>query len=369
MRVAGRPYRGAPRCRRPAVVAVVAATITVTLAGCGRSGVPGGAAASRPSRVALPARLNPDGSVPWVNAPAASADFQIPPVPPPVPVGPFCRAGQLTAVLDRWISKNVPGEPEDPVSRASLYGSVVLTNTSGASCTLSGTPSVRLLSSGQVVSIPYWKLGAASTPKVGLPADGHASFRLDWQAPYCGLARGPFTIDATLASLRLHAAIDHQAMPGCLFGGSHANGGLGVSEIGPGTGAPPIPPPSPLRRLKATATGAPATVRPGQVVHFVIALTNPTSAPISLAGRLGYSVEVFSRGTRGRMGLNYALLYLLNNRPVPAITPHTTVRFDMTVHLTAQPFPGPTLDVTWRLLSAAIWGAAPWAFLQMRTLY
>lgn len=368
MRVADRPYRGTPHCRRPAAVAVVAATITMSLAGCGHGGVAGGAAASRPSRVALPARLNPDGSVPWVNAPAVNADFQIPPAPPPVPVGPFCRAGQLTAVLDRWISENVPGEPEDPVNRASLFGSVVLTNTSGTSCTLRGTPSVRLLSSGQVVSIPYWKLGAASTPKVGLPAGGRASFLLHWEAPYCGLPRGPFAIDAALASLRLHVAIDHQAMPGCLFGGSHANGGLGVSEIGPGTGAPPIPPPSPLRRLKAAATGAPATVRPGQVVHFVVALTNPTSAPISLGGRPGYSLEIFCRGTHGRMGLNYDLLYLLNNRAVPVIAPHATVRFDMTVHLTARPFPGPTLDVTWRLLSAAIWGAAPWALLQMRTL-
>jgi hypothetical protein len=39
----------------------------------------------------------------------------------------------------------------------------------------------------------------------------------------------------------------------------------------------------------------------------------------------------------------------------------------MTMHLPAKPFPGPTLEVTWRLVAAAIVGNAPWAFLQMRT--
>ena len=169
---------------------------------------PGGVTSStRPPRVILPVKLNPDGSVPWVNAPANSADFQTRQPPPPAAVGPTCRARELTAALSQWISKNVPGEPEDPVNRASLFGSVVLTNTSGASCTLSGTPSVRLLSSSGVVPIPYGKLGPASVPKVGLPAGGHASFRLDWDAPYCGLAPGPFTVDATLAGLSLRAAI------------------------------------------------------------------------------------------------------------------------------------------------------------------
>jgi hypothetical protein len=348
---------------------VIAAIIAVTLASCGQDAAARGGVTSttRPPRVILPVKLNPDGSVPWVNAPANSADFQTRPPPPPAAVGPTCRARELTAALSQWISKNVPGEPEDPVNRASLFGSVVLTNTSGASCTLHGTPSVRLLSSSGVVPIPYGKLGPASAPEVGLPAGGHASFRLDWDAPYCGLAPGPFTVDATLAGLSLRAAIGRQARPGCLFGGAHANGGLYASQIGPGTGSPALPPPSPLQWLKAAATGAPATIRPGQAIHFVVALTNPTSAPVSLAGHLGYSLEILCRGTGRHPGLNYTLLYLLDNRPVPVITPHTTVRFDMTMHLPAKPFPGPTLDVTWRLVAAAIVGNAPWAFLQMRT--
>jgi uncharacterized protein DUF4232 len=363
MRAAERRHR-----RTSAAGAVIAVIIAVSLAGCVHdAAAPGGFTSSaRPLRVTLPVKLNPDGSVPWVNAPATSADFLTRQPPPPPAVGPACRARQLTAVLSQWISGNVPGEPEDPVNRASLFGSVVLTNISDAPCTLSGTPSVRLLSSRGMVPLPYGKLRPASTPKVGLPAGGHASFPLAWDAPYCGLAPGPFTVDATLAGLSLRAAIGHQARPGCLFGGAHANGGLYAGQIAPG--APPaVPPPSPLQRLTAAAAGGPATVRPGQAVHFVVALTNPTSAPVSLAGRLGYSLEIFCRGTGRHAGLNYTLLYLLDNRPVPVITPHATIRFDMTAHLPAKPFPGPVLDVTWRLVGAAIAGSAPWTVLQMRT--
>lgn len=177
MRVAERWHR-----RTAAAGAVVAVIIAVSLAGCAQdAAAPGGFTSSaRPPRVILPVKLNPDGSVPWVNAPATSADFLTRPPPPPPTVGPACRARQLTAALSQWISGNVPGEPEDPVNRASLFGSVVLTNISDAPCTLSGTPSVRLLSSSGVVPLPYGKLGPTSTPKVGLPAGGHASFPLDW---------------------------------------------------------------------------------------------------------------------------------------------------------------------------------------------
>src|SRR5262245_52959915 len=126
--------------RRQTAVGVIAVTITVTLAGCSQNAAArgGSTSATRPARVILPVKRNPDGSIPWVNAPAKLADFQPSSAPPPAAVGPTCRARQVTAVLNRWLSKNVPGEPEDPVSRASLFGYVVLTNTSGASCTFSG---------------------------------------------------------------------------------------------------------------------------------------------------------------------------------------------------------------------------------------
>jgi hypothetical protein len=78
----------------------------------------------------------------------------------------------------------------DPVAAPSLHGWVNLTNTSGRPSTLDGVPVVTLLSSGISVPVDYARFGTTKTAKVGLPAHGAASFRIDWGAPFCSQQGG-----------------------------------------------------------------------------------------------------------------------------------------------------------------------------------
>jgi hypothetical protein len=349
---------------------LVLSMISLTVAGCGRVAGPASARQARlPGQAGFPARLGPGGAVPWVNAPAVSADFEPPTAPIPPATGPACRQAQLSAVLSRWIPKVVPGEQADPVESASLYGYVTVTNVSAAPCTLQGTPAVLLTpaSSGSA-PIAAADLGGNDSPPVGLPPQGAVNFRLDWDAPYCG-GPGPFAMRATLHGVTLHVAVNDQATPRCVHDSLHPDvqGGLAASAVTPGSGQRAAPLVSRLQYLRAAASEVPAEVRPRQVVHFVIALTNPSRSPISLAGRVGYDLEVFCLGTHGRSGINYDLDYLLDNRPVPVIAAHATVRFAMVLRLGPQPFPGPALDVTWKLLAADnLGGRQPAAFFRAR---
>ena len=132
-------------------VLVIAAVVLV--AGRERSFVPGrlGRAGGTttepvPPRVSVPATLLPDGTVPWVNEPAAESEVQ---APPPVrqPVDPDakpCAAAQLSATLPRCRTNIHRDDAGKEIANAGLLGFVEARNTSDRTCSLQGeTPAER----------------------------------------------------------------------------------------------------------------------------------------------------------------------------------------------------------------------------------
>jgi Protein of unknown function (DUF4232) len=342
--------------------ACLAAMLLVTGCGTERFGDPGGqgaaagSAASPRPRLTAGATLGPGGVVPWVAEPAVDGDFAAArPTPPPV-TGPTCRAADLTGVVDHWISKGAGSEEvHDPTLAASLYGYAVLTNTGKAACRLQGVPRLSLRDAGgRDVPVGHDELGAGASP-VGLPPKGKASFRIDWDAPFCPSAQGPYALVADIPGAGTVTVRPKDATePGCSHDSLHpeVRPYLTSSAIAAGDTTPTGPPVSALSALTARMTEIPRTVRAGRPVDLTLALSNPTGRSVSLAGRPGFVLDVLCVGTRGRTGINVSRTYLLNNRPVRAVPPHGTVRFAIRASLPAStPFPGPRLTIGWRMVS------------------
>lgn len=217
------------------------------------------------------------------EAPAVDPSLTPAPAPPPA-VGPTCTAGRLRGVLPAWVSGEASNDGGmDPLAAASLHGWVNLTNVSGRPCTLTGVPVVTLFSRGVPVRVSYARFGTDQTVTVGLPPHGAANFRIDWGAPYCPGAGGPFpgpadpgpfSLRAELDGLTLDIAVHSTASPGCDLTDTQPDATTSsviTSPVSPGavTPGPPAPKPSPLRPLHATASGYPAQVAPGQLLKFV----------------------------------------------------------------------------------------------------
>lgn len=334
--------------------------VAVMISGCGTvEASPSGPEATRPDLPVFPATLNKDGTVPWVNAPAI--DPASPTPPPPPAIGPTCTAGQLHGVLPAWVSgaqSNDGGMA--PLAAASLHGWVNLTNISSTPCTLDGAPAVMLMSHGTPVNVSYGHSGTNGAAKIGLPPHGTANFPIDWEAPYCPGKRGPlpgppdrgpFSLRAEVDGVTLHIAIHSTVTPGCVDSVDPISS-VAAFPVEPGQvipGAPPRGQSSPLRLLRATAHDYPSRIAPGQVLKFVIALANPTSAPVSLAGTPppAYMVEAFCLGTSTRPAINFARSYSLNNRARPVVGPHASVRFAMKLAIPASGCGTTRLTITW----------------------
>jgi hypothetical protein len=337
----------APRLLALSACAAAAAVLT-GLAGCGTAKGDGGGSGRtvtppRP-RVSAPATLAPDGTVPWVEEPAVDGDFARPTLPPAPTTGPTCRASQLKGVLDHWIHKSTGGEVNDPVMDASLYGFALLTNTSGKACTLHGIPDVRLSSHGTRVRLDQGG-SKGEDAVVGLPPGGKAHFRLDWGAPFCpdqATAAGPYAL----------VRLADPDVPGCAHDDLHpqVRSFLTPGPVEDGDVQPSRPATSPLSVLTARAGDVPEHVRPGGTADFTVTLANPTAKAVPLTGRPGFHLDVLCKGAPGTEGLSTQKVYLLNNRPVHSVPAHGSVRFAVRAKIPAAPaFPGPELDITWRL--------------------
>ncbi|MFI0938599.1 DUF4232 domain-containing protein [Streptomyces sp. NPDC021020] len=307
-----------------------------------------------------------------MDEPAVDADFQIPTQAPPPATGPTCRASQVDAALDHWIHKSTHGEVNDPVMDGSLYGYVVLTNTSRTACQLHGIPTVQLATDGKAVRLDH--IGVRTRPPVGLPPGGKANFRLDWDAPYCPTSQGHNTLAAKLPGVGgFPVRLADQTVPGCVHDETHPQirTALSPGPVANGDAQPRPPATSPLTALTARAGDLPAHVHPGQTFDFTVTLSNPTGKALSLAGRPGFSLDVLCQSTpaSGREGLGGATkVYLLNNRPVRRVPAHGSVRFAIRVSVPQAPsFPGPRLTVTWRLLTLGYPSGLPYVVVNLPT--
>jgi hypothetical protein len=339
-------------------LAVVA--VAVVIGGCGSQAAQvagaGQPATATPSLPAFPATLNPDGTVPWVNAPAIDP-IVTHAVAVPKAVGPTCTARQLRGVLPAWIFGEASNDGGmDPLAVASLHGWVNLTNISARACTLDGVPTVKLLSQGSPVPVEYGQFGTGQAVKVGLPAHGTANFRIDWGAPFCrGPADGgPYSLRAAVDGLTLAIAVHSTDSPDCMDQDNNPNvtSSVATSPIEPGAVSPvrPKPTPFPLHILTATAGDYPARIAPGQLLKFVITLTNPTGAPVSLTAppHPGYAIGAYCARTPSTPGYQFARLYSLDNRPRPAVPGHGSVRFAMQLAIPALACPTHRLSITWQ---------------------
>lgn len=153
------------RFMRLVVIAMAAAMVVACAGGPHRTTGTGPATVqtpvpSLPPVVSAPATMLPGNIVPFVNEPAAASEFQatLPAQPQPRrPSGPSCTSSQLAGTLPRWVRKSHDndGERMDPVQAASLYGWVVVTNTSDKPCTLQGKVGARLVDAAGELRVDY----------------------------------------------------------------------------------------------------------------------------------------------------------------------------------------------------------------------
>jgi Domain of unknown function (DUF4232) len=333
------------------------------ITGCGTTvATSAGAVQASPSVPVFPKTMNPDGTVPWVSAPVVDPFVTPAPAPPPA-TGPTCTAGQLRGVLPAWVSGEASNDGGmDPLAAASLHGWVNLTNVSGKPCTLNGVPAVTLLSNGVPVQVSYARFGTDKAVTVGLPAHGAANFRIDWGAPYCpggaGIVPGPpdpgpFSLRAVIDGVTLDIAVHSTASPACDLTQEEpgVTSSVVTSPMSPGsvTPGPPAPKPSVLRRLRATASGYPSRIAPGQLLRFVITLSNPTGAAVSLTAPppAGYTISAYCARTPSTPGYQFARPYSLDTGPRPVIPAHGAVRFAMQLAIPTLTCPTARLDIGW----------------------
>ena len=345
---------------------IIVAVVAALACGCGHAVYPAGGAASpspSPSLPKFPKTMNPDGTVPFVSAPVVDP-FDTPAPAPPPAVGPTCTAAQLSGVLPAWVSGEASNDGGmDPLAAASLHGWVNLTNVSDKPCTLNGVPAVTLLSAGAPVQVSYARWGTSEAVTVGLPAHGRANFRIDWGAPYCphgvGLVPapsdpGPFSLRAVIDGVTLGIAVHSTASPACDLTQEEPDAvtsSVITSPVSPGsvTPGPPAPKTSVLKPLRATASGYPSQIAPGQLLKFVITLSNPTGAAVPLTGSptAGYDISAYCARTPSTAGYQFARPYSLDTGPRPVIPAHGAVRFAMQLAIPTLTCPTAKLDIGW----------------------
>lgn len=211
----------------------------------------------------------------------------------------------------------------------------------------------------------------SSGSAVGLPPGGKANFRLDWDAPYCSDSPGPYALAVELPGTgSISVRLADQTVPGCAQDSTHPElrSFLSPGPVSDGDAHPTRPATSTLSTLTVRASDLPKHIRPGQSVDFTVTLSNPTGKDVSLAGRPGYTLDILCMGTQGHEGLNSQKAYLLNNRPIRRVPAHGSVRFAMQADIPrAASFPGPKLNITWRLITQGLPPNLPYVLVTIPT--
>lgn len=343
----------------------LAAVVLAGLSGCVRTGPsnttspPDSATAVRTSVSAPPEAYNlaSDGSVPWVDEPLDSRDIYLHSAPPSPPAGAKpCRAKQLSGILASWITPNYGVEKPRgfDANISHLYGYVDLHNTSTTWCTLQGEAPTTMVTGAKTIPMNYrHQINAKARARVtGIPPDGHASLRLDWDGPFCAeltdqtrlaveLPHDGGTLRVTLAATERPACNPAAVKPTvkATLSSSAFDEAVDLTPIGP----------SPLQRMTAEITG-PASARPKERIILRVALTNPTGEPIALRPCPAYGLELHA--SRDALGepVNVRPLYQLNCRPATTVPAGGSLTFQIATVVPGDLVPGSQLTVTWELM-------------------
>lgn len=320
----------------PAVA--VAAAVLLVVAGVGgtasllggRSGAPTG-----PTSGTGPAGSGLRYDVPWVNRPTPPpVPYAPPPTTPPSTWAPPCTAAQVSAQL------SVGNGMSQNDGRILLFR-----NTSSATCLLAGVPAVIATGPGlpayRLPPVPPEQDSAGITAPM---APGHLTKLWISDPRDCAANQGSGAQAGPLyTTLRIF-------LPGGAGRGSavvtglslHPTCGVFVSRFFRVPAPVPLPV-SPLEKLTVAVT-VPATARAGDLLTYVVTLTNPAAQPISLTPCPGY----LEFGRAGGSVL-FKEEYALNCAPVPVIPAGRSLRFQMKAQVPASAPPGP-LTLSWTFL-------------------
>jgi hypothetical protein len=340
------------------------------LVGCGHpsGGRTTGLVGATPPRVSAPATLAADGSVPWVDEPAAGAEF-FPPAPTrrPVTTDRPCQAGDLHAVLPSWQTKGdgaYPGATAEEQRAArrngplGLIGTVTATNRSTRPCVLSGRlGGARLLVDGTLTPVEVNTAvdDAGRSRKTQVNPGEQAVLRLDWSPPYCRPpGRQTVELDLPRGGGWLTAPVTSPSQPPCSRSDIHSERRTFLS-----VSAWNEPPRStvweyPLAALTVSRVSPDRMTTPaGGTVEYSVRLTNPTGAPLTLTGTV-YGQELLAMGSADREAVGQSASFRLNTRPVPVLAPGASQIFRFRLVLPRAIGPGRDASVSWRLGGPAV---------------
>jgi hypothetical protein len=292
----------------------------------------------------LPAALNAGGHHPatpvqptlrydvsWVGIAPPTA-WSPKPVPPPPPTldAPRCLADQL---------KVGPAVEND--GGGVIFTTIRLRNISSHPCQLVGTPArVAAQAPGLPDVVATRGLHLDSGGVGGDLPPGHLGYLTVETDRDCSPsnARGGASSTGTYTSLSV-------TLPsGSSFNlPAKLNAGCGFLTGGLGVDVPPPTTPTDARSHLIAIVETPRTMRAGSA-SYVVTLSNPTDAAISLRHCPGY-LEDLSNGGLGVVDDRYAL----NCSQVHAIAPHTSVRYQMRIGIPVDVTPG-TYTLRWSLL-------------------
>jgi hypothetical protein len=268
-----------------------------------------------------PTPVQPDQrfDVAWVNKPAPDEPWSPKPVQPKPPTmdAPRCLASQLR-----------PGKATTNAGGGVQFTTIRLRNVSDSPCLLVGTPPrVAAQSPGQPDVVATRGLSLGSGGVGGDLQPGKLGYLTVQTYRDCAAADTYSSLSVTLpsgTSMNVPLTLDAEC--------GLKTGGLGVEQ------PPPTTPVDPRTYLVPTIE-APASARPGQVLTYVVTLTNPTDSAISLSHCPGYV---------STLGPSKEVLGL-NCDGVRSIGPGESVRYEMRLDVIADEPPG-AHPLTWVLL-------------------
>jgi hypothetical protein len=351
---AGPPPAFRPRRGRvwPIVTAAAAAVVLLTggIAALVASGSDDGALpATPPSRTApapspspSPTPL-PQADVPWAALPPGPLVTQSPlPRPTADTSTPRCRPTALRA------EANGQGDG----AGGTILRSWVLRNVGTQACLLTGQlTGVSGIRQGTREVIAVHLYGTAGfggdVVPVALPP-GQAGFAAFNFYPRCDNGPGPSTASTTYTDIRLTfegVQLPVHGTASAIDLGCHVDAGL---QVGPVGGNPPALryADQPISHLQFSIA-TPATARAGQVLRYVLILTNPTDHDIALDPCPSYV----------QSGAGVKNHYQLNCRQAHPVAPHHSETFAMQIAIPPDTATGPT-KLVWAL-DAVFDGRAP----------
>ncbi len=307
------------------------------------------------------ARHAGSAAIPWIDVTPEPPRLPTPPPIPVVPAGtPNCQAQDLRVVFAGG----------NALTGGQLIASFAFGNRSAAPCVLEGVPGLQLLDAADNVipgtNGPYSRFPVQPillAPNLGSTdgqmVPGQAWFEIYWRVhDGVGSCANP-SPPATTARIRLPAGGGEVMVPLAsprLGAIRPCGGGVGVSPFQPVT--PPPPPYSPPPHQLTPEVRLPASVKAGELLRYAVTLRNVTAEPVRFGETCPtyredlYPEDAFATpppriGNNGKpepakpgkppLGKHR---YVLNCRPVGAITPGAGVTFAMVLEVPASAEPG-----------------------------